>query len=89
VQVNKPKTRAARRAATSQQILKAAEVEFGEHGLEGATVRGIAHRARVDPSLVLPYYGSKKDLFAIAAQLDHERCSTTSSSTASTWSTYG
>jgi AcrR family transcriptional regulator len=46
-----------------------------------ATVRGIALRAGVDPSLVIQHYGSKHDLFAIAtharasdgADADHER----------------
>jgi len=70
--VNEPTARAARRAATAQRILEAAQVEFGEHGLEGTTVRSIAQRAGVDPSLVIQHYGSKNDLFAIAAQLDRE-----------------
>jgi AcrR family transcriptional regulator len=70
--VNEPKTRAAKRAATAQRILEAAQIEFGERGLEGTTVRAIAQRARVDPSLVIQYYGSKNDLFAIAVQLHHE-----------------
>jgi AcrR family transcriptional regulator len=70
--VDEPKTRAARRAATAQRILKAAQVEFGEHGLEGATVRAIAQRAEVDPSLVIQHYGSKNDLFAIATRLRRE-----------------
>jgi AcrR family transcriptional regulator len=64
-----PTTRAAKRAATSQRILEAAQAEFGEHGLEKATVRAIARRAGVDPSLVIQHYGSKNDLFAIAVQL--------------------
>jgi AcrR family transcriptional regulator len=67
--VNEPKTRAAKRAATAQRILKAAQVEFGEHGLEATTVRAIAQRAKVDPSLVIQHYGSKNDLFAIATRL--------------------
>jgi AcrR family transcriptional regulator len=70
--VDEPKTRAAKRAATAQRILEAAQIEFGEHGLEGSTVRAIAHRAGVDPSLVIQHYGSKSDLFAIAAQLQRE-----------------
>jgi AcrR family transcriptional regulator len=70
--VDEPKTRAAKRAATAQRILKAAQVEFGEHGLEGTTVRAIAQRAGVDPSLVIQHYGSKNDLFAIASQLHRE-----------------
>jgi AcrR family transcriptional regulator len=70
--MGEPKTRAAKRAATAQRILKAAQIEFGEHGLEGTTVRAIAQRAGVDPSLVIQHYGSKNDLFAIAAQLHRE-----------------
>ena len=65
-------SRAARRAATAQRILQAAQIEFGEHGLEGTTVRAIAQRAGVDPSLVIQHYGSKSDLFAIAARLDRQ-----------------
>jgi AcrR family transcriptional regulator len=68
--VDEPTTRAAKRAATAQRILEAAQVEFGEHGLEGTTVRAIAQRAGIDPSLVIQHYGSKNDLFAIAARLD-------------------
>jgi AcrR family transcriptional regulator len=75
--VDEPKTRAARRAATAQRILEAAQAEFGEHGLEGATIRAIAKRAGVDPSLVIQHYGTKSDLFAIAAQLRHEDTSDT------------
>jgi AcrR family transcriptional regulator len=70
--VDEPKTRAAKRAATAQRILNAAQIEFGERGLEGTTVRGIAQRAGVDPSLVIQHYGSKNDLFAIAVQLHRE-----------------
>ncbi len=70
--MNEPKTRAAKRAATAQRILEAAQIEFGERGLEGTTVRAIARRAQVDPSLVIQHYGSKNDLFAIAVQLHHE-----------------
>jgi AcrR family transcriptional regulator len=69
---DEPKTRAARRAATAQRIVQAAQAEFGEHGLEGSTVRAIAQRAGVDPSLVIQHYGTKSDLFAIATQLPRE-----------------
>ena len=62
-------SRAARRAATAQRILDAARAEFGEHGLEAATIRGIARRAKVDPSLVMQHYGSKAALFNSAIQL--------------------
>ena len=67
--MSEPETRAARRAATAQRILEAARAEFGERGLEATTIRRIAHRANVDPSLVMQHYGSKAALFAIAIQL--------------------
>lgn len=61
--------RAARRAATQARILAAARQEFGERGFEAATVRDIAKRARVDPSLVLQHYGSKAALFTASIHL--------------------
>ncbi len=70
--MDEPQTRAARRAATGKRILEAAQAEFGDRGFERATVRGIAERAGVDPSLVIQHYGSKADLFAIAIRLDRD-----------------
>jgi AcrR family transcriptional regulator len=67
--VSEQNSRAARRAATAQRILDAARAEFGAHGLEAATIRGIARRANVDPSLVMQHYGSKAALFNSAIQL--------------------
>jgi AcrR family transcriptional regulator len=68
--VSQPMTsRAARRAGTQTRILNAARQEFGDRGFEATTVRGIASRAGVDPSLVLQHYGSKSALFAAAIQL--------------------
>jgi AcrR family transcriptional regulator len=61
-------TRAQRRAATAERILAAARSEFGERGMDRATVRDIARRAGVDPSLVLQHYGSKQALFAVAVR---------------------
>jgi AcrR family transcriptional regulator len=61
-------TRADKRAATAARILEAAQVEFGSHGEDGATIRGIAARAGVDPSLVMQHYGSKQGLFALAVR---------------------
>jgi AcrR family transcriptional regulator len=66
---SEPTSRAAKRAATAQRILDAARAEFGERGLEAATIRRIAQRANVDPSLVMQHYGSKGALFAMAIQL--------------------
>ena len=67
--MSEPGSRAAKRAATAQRILDAARAEFGERGLEATTIRRIAQRANVDPSLVMQHYGSKAALFAIAIQL--------------------
>jgi AcrR family transcriptional regulator len=68
--VSKPMTsRAARRAASQARILDAARQEFGDRGFESTTVRDIAHRAGVDPSLVLQHYGSKSALFTAAIRL--------------------
>jgi AcrR family transcriptional regulator len=68
--VSKPTTsRAARRASTQARILEAARLEFGDRGFEATTVRGVARRAGVDPSLVLQHYGSKSALFTAAIQL--------------------
>jgi len=57
--------RAAQRAATINRILAAAREEFARHG-PAATVRSIARRAHVDPSLVMQYFTSKDALFIAA-----------------------
>src|ERR1700710_2377650 len=62
--------RAARRAKSARRILEAARAEFAEHGFDAATIRAIAARAEVDPSLVMQHHGSKKALFRSAVQLD-------------------
>lgn len=62
------RSRPERRAATAARILEAAQFEFGAHGEDGATIRGIARRAGVDPSLVLQHYGSKQALFSLAVR---------------------
>jgi AcrR family transcriptional regulator len=67
--VGEPRSRAAKRAATAQRILDAARAEFGERGFEAATIRRVAQRADVDPSLVMQHYGSKAALFAVAIEL--------------------
>jgi AcrR family transcriptional regulator len=66
------KTRDARRAETARRILQAAQEEFARHGFEGATIRSIADRAGVHPSLVMQHHGSKASLFAIAARLPED-----------------
>jgi AcrR family transcriptional regulator len=51
---------------TREKILAAARSQFGKHGYEGATLRGIARSARVDPKLVLHYFNSKEGVFEAA-----------------------
>ncbi|MFI8006747.1 TetR family transcriptional regulator [Streptomyces sp. NPDC086010] len=67
--MSEPRSRAEKRAATAQRILEAARAEFGERGMESTTIRRIAQRARVDPSLVMQHYGSKAALFAVAIEM--------------------
>jgi AcrR family transcriptional regulator len=62
--------RATRRAESARSILEAARTEFAAHGFDGATIRAIAARAGVDPSLVMQHHGSKAALFRSAVQLD-------------------
>lgn len=56
--------------ATRAAILRAARELFAAEGYERATIRAIAALARIDPSMVMRYYGSKEQLFAAAAQFD-------------------
>jgi AcrR family transcriptional regulator len=50
-------------------VLGAARTSFGERGFDGATIRGIALRAGVDPALVHHYFGTKQQLFVAAMEL--------------------
>ncbi len=56
-------------SGTQQAILDAARSAFTETGYDGATVRGIAREAAVDPALVHHYFGTKEHLFVAAMQL--------------------
>jgi AcrR family transcriptional regulator len=49
-------------------ILAAARTEFAAAGYDGATIRGIAARAGVDPALVHHYFGAKEHLFEAAVR---------------------
>lgn len=51
-------------------ILAAARHRFAADGFERTTIRAIAADARIDPSMVMRYFGSKDGLFAAAADLD-------------------
>jgi AcrR family transcriptional regulator len=50
-------------------ILDAAREQFAEKGYVGASVRGIARQADVDPALVHHYFGSKEQVFVAAMEL--------------------
>lgn len=49
---------------TRAALLAAAREVFAEQGYSGATVRGIAGRAGVDPAMVNHWFGSKQGLFS-------------------------
>ena len=54
---------------TREAILDAARKRFGDTGYAGATIRGIAADAGVDPALVHHYYGNKERLFSAAMRM--------------------
>jgi AcrR family transcriptional regulator len=63
--------RTGRRPGTSgsrEAILAAARERFADDGYDGASIRGIAAAARVDPALVRHYFGSKEHLFVAAME---------------------
>jgi AcrR family transcriptional regulator len=48
--------------------LEAAQVSFSRNSYEGVGVREIATHAKVDPALVIRYFGSKEGLFRAVAE---------------------
>lgn len=54
-----------------EAILAAARERFAEVGFEGATIRGLARDAGVDPALVHHYFGTKDELFVAAMALPY------------------
>ena len=60
-----------RRGETSTRaaILKAARDIFARKGYDGATYRAVAAQARVDPNLVVHFFGSKAALFEASLEL--------------------
>ncbi|WP_328901036.1 TetR family transcriptional regulator [Streptomyces sp. NBC_00441] len=64
---------AARRSDTTRAaILAAARARFAADGYQKATIRAIARDAKIDPSMVMRYYGNKAGLFAAAVAIDPE-----------------
>ncbi|MER6689865.1 TetR family transcriptional regulator [Streptomyces minutiscleroticus] len=51
-------------------MLAAARERFAADGYDRATIRAIAKDARIDPSMVMRYFGSKEGLFAAATSFD-------------------
>jgi len=49
-------------------VLAAARTAFADRGYDGASIRGIATAAGVDPALVHHYFGTKDALFVAAVQ---------------------
>ncbi|GAA1754809.1 TetR family transcriptional regulator [Streptomonospora arabica] len=60
------------RSGTKEAILAAAREQFADKGYTGATFRGIAAQAGVDPALVRHFYGTKDQLFAATLALPGE-----------------
>lgn len=56
--------------STRQLLIEVAQREISEHGYNGVSLRSIARRANVDPSLVRHYFGSKQNLLTHAVQLE-------------------
>src|SRR3954468_7349844 len=70
--LNSTKARTGRRpGATGSRaaILEAAQRLFADRGYDATSVRAVAARARVDPALVLHFFGSKAELFASSLHL--------------------
>src|SRR5262245_24587286 len=63
-------TKPRRSDATRATILQAARQRFALDGYERATIRAIAADARIDPAMVMRYFGSKEKLFSLAVEFD-------------------
>ena len=57
------RTKAERRAETTEQILDAAERLFSQHGLYGVTLKDVAKSIGVHHTLINYYFDDKKELF--------------------------
>jgi AcrR family transcriptional regulator len=55
---------------TRGAIMRAAQARFAADGYDRATIRAIAADARIDPSMVMRYFGSKAQLFAAAVDIE-------------------
>ncbi|MGC0422667.1 TetR/AcrR family transcriptional regulator [Embleya sp. AB8] len=73
-----PSSRAERRRATERRIIDCARELFAERGYDRTTIRAVAAAAGVDPSLVMQYFGTKRDLFTCAARVSVDSLSAAS-----------
>jgi AcrR family transcriptional regulator len=55
-------------STTQEAILEAARVAFASQGYNGASLRGIARDAGVDPALIVHFFGSKGGLITAAVE---------------------
>ena len=55
---------------TRERILAEARHVFAQLGYENTTIRGVAAKANIHPSMVMRYFDSKEGLFAAAASID-------------------
>ncbi|MEU6646420.1 TetR family transcriptional regulator [Saccharomonospora sp. NPDC046836] len=60
-------SRAEQRRQTEARILATARQLFSEHGYDRTTIRAVARAAKVNPGLVMHYFGSKEQLFTQAS----------------------
>lgn len=65
-----PLTKAERSQRAKDAILTAARREFAARGYRGTTIRAVAASATIDPSMVIRYFGSKRELFVAATDAD-------------------
>jgi AcrR family transcriptional regulator len=68
--MNKPRRSTPKSIRTRQAIETAAQELFRANGFDRVTVRDIAKRANIDPSMIIRYFGSKDALFAQVAMPD-------------------
>ena len=59
-------------SGTRESIIVAAREVFAQRGYDGATVRGVAGQAGVDPALLYHYFGSKQQLFVAAMEIPYD-----------------
>ena len=55
---------------TRAQILAAARQLFAQQGYDATTIRDVAAQASIDPAMVIRYFHSKEELFALAATIE-------------------